>query len=105
MLAAANKARYKGSVLLCSICWARGLPQSNSIHNTAKLTMNFPKNVVTTNFHGVCYLDIPRSMIIMSSGGIGVKAAINEPSEPYFARNICKGVILLNVFFLIRLLP
>jgi hypothetical protein len=66
--------------------------------------MSFPKNVVTTNFHGV-NLDIPRSMIIISSGGIGVKAAINEPSEPYFDRNICKGIILLNVFFLIRLLP
>jgi len=59
-----------------------GLPQSKSIHTTAKLTVNFPRNVVTTNFHGA-NLEIPRSIIKISSGGKGVSAATNDPSKPY----------------------
>jgi hypothetical protein len=98
------KAKYTGSVDLSSICWASGLPQSRSIHTAAKLTMSFPKNVVTTNFLGA-NLQIPRSIIIISSGGNGVNAATNEPNEPYLASNNCNGVIRVNVFFLIRFLP
>jgi hypothetical protein len=66
--------------------------------------MSFPKNVVTINFHGV-NLEIPRSIIKMSSGGKGANAATNEPREPYLANSNCNGVIRVKVFFLIRLLP
>ena len=97
-------AKYTGSEVLFSICRASGLPQSKSIHTTTKLTMSFPKKVVTTNFHG-SNLEIPRSMIKISSGGKGVNAATNDPSEPYLVNNNCNGVIRVNVFFLIRLLP
>src|SRR5918996_877657 len=103
-LTIAIMAKYKGSVVRFSICIASGLPQRKSAHTTAKLTMSFPKNVVTINFHGA-NLETPRSIIIISSGGNGVSAATNEPNEPYFANNSCKGVIRDNVFFLIRLLP
>ena len=103
-LTIANTVNYKGSVVLSSNWAASGFPQSTSIRTTDKLIINFPRKVVTTNFHGA-NLEIPRSIVMISSGRNGVKDATKEPNDPYFASNNCKGVIRVNVSFLIRLLP
>lgn len=99
-LTIANKVNYKGSVVLSSNWAASGFPQGTSIHTTDKLIINFPRKVVTTNLHGA-NLEIPRSIVMISSGRNGVKDATKEPNDPYFASNNCKGVIRVNVSFLI----
>lgn len=81
-----------------------GSPHSIAAHTIARLIMSFPPKVIRINFNRL-NLAIPRRMITMSSGGIGVIAAMNETKEPYFANNLCKGAILFKVESSMRALP
>lgn len=55
----------------------KGSPHNITAHTIARLIISFPTNAVKANFH-ILNLAIPRRIITMSSGGIGVIAAIND---------------------------
>src|SRR5215204_1003441 len=60
----------------------RGLPKITTPHTMNSLAINLPVKVAIMNFQGV-YFASPSGMIIKSSGGKGVNAAIKAANQPY----------------------
>jgi hypothetical protein len=74
------------------------MPQNTRIHSTVKLTINFPRNAVSKNFYRTD-LEMPRSLVIISTGRTGIKDTTKVPNDRYLASNNRKEVIRIMFRF------